>query len=88
MSLGSLGAELVDDGKKGLNAHIFDVNSPLHIDLAGSLPFPTGAAIKGNFSLSEAYFREINAGAWLSMFASPMPNDPQGNLVYAIDLNF
>lgn len=88
MTLGGIGADLVDDGKKGLNAHIFDVNSPLHLELMGSLPFPTGAAIKGSFSLPEPYFREINAGAWLSMFATPQPNDPQGNLVYAIDLNF
>lgn len=88
MSLGGLGADLVDDGKKGLSAHIFDVSSPLHLDLVGNLPFPTGATIKGNFSLPEPYFREINAGAWLSMFATPQPNDPQGNLVYAVDLNF
>lgn len=88
MNLGGIGAELVDDGKKGLNAKIFDVNSPLHVDLAGTLPFPTGASIKGTFSLPETYFREINAGAWLSMFASPMPNDAQGNLVFGIDLNF
>jgi len=88
MSLGGLGADFVDDGKKGLSAHIFDVSSPLHVDMVGTLPFPTGATIKGSFSLPEPYFREINAGAWLSMFASPMPNDPQGNLVYAVDLNF
>jgi general secretion pathway protein N len=88
MSLGGIGADLVDDGKKGLSAHIFDVGSPLHLDLVGNLPFPTGAIVKGSFSLPEPYFREINAGAWLSMFATPQPNDPQGNLVYAIDLSF
>lgn len=88
MSLGGIGADLTDDGKKGLNAHIFDVSSPLRMDLVGTLPFPTGATVKGNFSLPEAYFREINAGAWLSMFAVQQPNDPQGNLVYAVDLNF
>lgn len=88
MGLGSLGADLKDDGKKGLSAHIFDINSPLKIDLAGALPYPTGAAIKGTFALSEPYFREINAGAWLSMFAIPQSNDAQGNLVYSVDLNF
>ncbi|WP_189421044.1 type II secretion system protein N [Cellvibrio zantedeschiae] len=88
MNLGGIGAELTDDGKKGLNAHIFDVNSPLHVDLLGNLPYPTGAAIKGSFSLPEPYFREINAGAWVSMFATQQPNDAQGNLTYAVDLNF
>jgi general secretion pathway protein N len=88
MTLGSLGADLKDDGKNGLSANIMDVNSPMRVALAGNLPYPTGANIKGSFALPEAYFREINAGAWLSMFATPQANDPQGNLVYAVDLNF
>jgi general secretion pathway protein N len=88
MSLGGLGADLVDDGKKGLTAHIVDVNSPIHMDLVTSLPFPRGGSIKGNLSLPEAYFRELNANAWLSMFAVQQANDAQGNLVYLVDLNF
>jgi len=88
MTIGGLGADLVDDGKKGLSAHIIDVNSPLRLDLVGNLPFPTGGNIKGSFALPEAYFRELNAGAWLSMFAIPQPNDAQGNMVYQVDLNF
>lgn len=88
MTIGGLGADLVDDGKKGLSAHIIDVNSPLRLDLVGNLPFPTGGNIKGSFALPEATFRELNAGAWLSMFAVQQPNDAQGNLVYQVDLNF
>ncbi len=88
MTLGGIGADLTDDGKKGLNAHIFDVNSPMRLDLNGTLPFPTGATIKGTFSMPQPYFHEINAAAWLSMFATPQLNDAQGNLVYTVDLNF
>lgn len=88
MSLGGLGAELVDDGKNGLNAHIVDLSGPLHMDLNGSLPYPTGARLTGNLAMPESYFREINAGAWLSMFAVQQANDDQGNVVYAVDLNF
>ena len=88
MNLGGLGAELTDDGKKGLSARIFDVNSPLRLDLTGNLPYPTGAVLKGTFALPEPYFREINAGAWVSMFATPQPSDAQGNLVYSVDLKF
>lgn len=88
MNLGVIGADLSDDGKKGLNAHIVDVSSPLRVDLQGTLPFPTGATIKGTFAIPEPYFREINADAWLSMFASPEPNSPQGSLVYTVDLTF
>ena len=88
MSLGGVGADLVDDGKKGLTAHIMDVNSPVHLDLVATLPFPTGGSVKGGLSLPEPYFRELNASAWLSMFAVPQANDAQGNLVYLVDLNF
>lgn len=88
MNLGGLGADLVDDGKNGLNAHIVDISSPLRIDLNGSLPYPTGARVTGNLAMPEPYFREINAAAWLSMFAVPQANDAQGNIVYAVDLNF
>lgn len=88
MELGTIGADLSDDGKKGMNAHIVDVNSPLRMDLLGHLPYPTGAIVKGTFAMPEAYFREINANAWVSMFATPQSNDAQGNLVYAVDLNF
>ena len=88
MSLGGLGAELADDGKNGLNAHIVDISGPLHMDLNGSLPYPTGARVTGNLAMPELYFREINAAAWLSMFAVQQANDAQGNIVYAVDLNF
>lgn len=88
MNLGTLGADLVDDGKHGLEASLFDVNSPLKMAMKANLPYPTGAMIKGNIAMSENYFREINAGAWISMFAVPQANDDQGNLVYTVDLNF
>lgn len=88
MSLGGIGADLVDDGKNGLNAHIVDLSGLLRLDLNGNLPYPTGARITGNVAMPEAYFREINASAWLSMFAVQQANDAQGNVVYAVDLNF
>lgn len=88
MTLGGLGADLADDGKNGLNAHIVDISSPLRLDLNGSLPYPTGARITGSLAMPEPYYREINAAAWLSMFAVQQANDAQGNIVYALDLNF
>jgi general secretion pathway protein N len=88
MTLGGLGADLADDGKNGLTAHIVDISSPLRLDLKGNLPYPTGARITGNLAMPEPYFREINAAAWLSMFAVQQANDAQGNIVYAVDLSF
>jgi general secretion pathway protein N len=87
MTVGTLGADLVDDAKNGLSAHLVDVSSPLRLDLVAGLAYPSGTRIAGKVAMPEAYFREINAEAWLSMFAAPQPNDDQGNLVYAVDLN-
>ncbi len=88
MALGNLGADLADDTKKGLSAHIVDVQSPMQIDLNGSLPFPSGTKIKGSIKMPEPYAREINAAAWMSMFAAAQPADAEGNIVYAVDLNY
>ncbi len=88
MSIGGLAVELMDDGKNGVNAHIVDISSPLNMDLKGSLAYPTGARLTGSLAMPESYFREINAAAWLSMFAVQQANDAQGNIVYAVDLNF
>ena len=88
MSLGNVGADLVDDGKNGLSAHIMDAGGPVRLDLVTNLPYPSGGSVKGSVGLPEAYFRELNAEAWLSMFATRQADDAQGNLVYAVDQNF
>jgi general secretion pathway protein N len=88
MSLGTIGADVTDDSKNGLNAHLMDINGPLRMDLKANLPYPTGARVTGSLAMPEPYFREINAGAWLAMFAVQQANDAQGNIVYAVDLNF
>ena len=88
MSLGNVGADLVDDGNKGLSAHIMDAGGPVRLDLVTNLPYPTGGSVKGSVSLPEAYYRELNAEAWLSMFATRQADDGQGNLVFAVDQNF
>ena len=88
MSLGNVGGDLVDDGSNGLSAHIMDAGGPVHLDLVTNLPYPTGGSVKGGLSLPEPYFRELNAEAWLSMFAVRQADDGQGNLVFAVDLNF
>ena len=87
MALGNVGADLVDDGKNGLSAHIHDVGGPIHLDLVTNLPHPAGGSIKGGLSLPEGYFRELNAEAWLSLFATRQADDGQGNLVFAVDVN-
>lgn len=87
MSLGGFGADLTDDQKMGVNAHVFDVNSPVHLDLKVNLKAPAGGAVKGTLSMTEAFFKEANAAAWLSMFAAQLPTNAQGELVYSVDMN-
>jgi len=88
MAVGTLGADLKDDGKNGLTAQIVDIDSPLRVNIESRLPYPTGATVKGNFAMPENYFHDADAGAWLSMFAIQQANDAQGNLTYSVDLNF
>jgi len=87
MDVGGFGAELADDEKSGISAHIFDVNSPVHVDVTAVFSSPTGTSIKGMLSMSDAFAQQSNASAWLSMFATPTSPDPQGNLQYAVDMN-
>jgi len=87
MDLGGFGADLVDDKKSGISAHVFDVNSPVHVDVNAGFPAPTGTSVKGMLSMSEAFAQQSNAAGWLSMFATPTSPDAQGNLQYAVDVN-
>lgn len=86
MDMGGFGADLSDDGKFGIAAHVFDVNSPMHMDLNVAVLAPTGTFIKGKLSMSEAFALQSNASAWLSMFATPTTPDEQGNQQYAVDM--
>lgn len=88
MGLGNFGADLTNDGKMGLNAHIFDVNGPVHLDIIVALLSPTGGSVKGNMSMSEAFHRDANAGAWMAMFAVQQPANEEGKIPYTVDLNF
>ncbi|RYZ80126.1 MAG: type II secretion system protein N [Moraxellaceae bacterium] len=87
MELGGFGADLSDDDKKGLRAHIVDANSPVRVDVNAALLSPSGGSIKGSLTISEGFLHQTNSQAWLSMFAVPQPTDAQGNINYAVDLN-
>ena len=86
MTLGAFGAELVDDDKNGLSAHIFEVVSPAHVDLVLALTAPTGGFIRGGLKVPESFIKEANASAWLGMFAQAQPVDGEGNITYAVDV--
>ncbi len=86
MTLGAFGADLVDDDKNGLSAHIFDVMSAAHVDLVLALTAPSGGFLRGGMKVPESFVKEANAGAWLAMFAQAQPVDAEGNISYALDV--
>jgi len=88
MTLGVLGSELTDDGQKGMDIHLFDVSSPAHLDILGHLLYPSGVTVKGGVTMPEAFFRENNAAAWLSMFATQQSSSDPANVAYSVDLTF
>ncbi|RYY73573.1 MAG: type II secretion system protein N [Gammaproteobacteria bacterium] len=88
MPLGNVAADLIEDGKNGLSAHVADVGGPVHLDLVTIFAHPVGGSVRGSVSMPEPYFRELNAEAWLSLFATRQADDAQGNLVFAVDQSF
>ncbi|HWV14127.1 MAG TPA: type II secretion system protein N [Cellvibrio sp.] len=88
MDIGGFGADLADDGNAGVSVHVFDVNSPVHVDITALFLSPTGVSLKGKLSMSEAFAQQANATALLSMLATPTAPDEQGNLQYIVDMTF
>ena len=87
MTIGGLGANMADDENAGINAHIFDVNSPIHVDVNAVFAAQAGTSIKGNLSMSEEFVQQSNANAWISMIATPTSPDAEGKMQYAVDIN-
>lgn len=86
MTLGAFGADLVDDDKNGLSAHVFSVMSAANVDLVLALTAPSGGYLRGGMKIPESFVKEANASAWLAMFAQAQPVDAEGNISYALDV--
>jgi general secretion pathway protein N len=87
MMLGGFSADLIDNGKAGVSAHIIDVGSPVRTDVVLTLLAPSGGSVKGALVVNELFNREAKVSTWLSMFASEGIPDAQGNLQYTLDMN-
>lgn len=88
MDVGNYGAELNDNGQGGVNATIFNTEGPVQLQLEAAFAAAGGGTVKGNLSMNSAFEQEINAGAWISMFAKPDGADEQGNNRYIVDTAF
>lgn len=88
MALGSYAAQLADDDRGGIVADVFQLDGPADIALQVKLLAGGGGAVSGTFSMNRAFITEIQADAWLSMFAQTAGTDEQGNTRYQIDLQF
>jgi len=87
MELGSFGADLVDDGRNGIKATVFELEGPLDIDLVAELKAPAGGRVQGKFAAQRTFIASANAGALLGMFAQQEAEDPDGKIRYKVDVN-
>lgn len=88
MSLGSFAAELTDDTKGGISAKIFQLEGPIEVDMQVNLAAGGGGSAVGSFTLNRAFSAEVQADAWLSMFAQAEATDSAGNTRYRVDFAF
>lgn len=86
MELGSFAAEL-SEVPEGVSANIFNIEGPVQLQLQAVVALAGGGTVKGQFSISQAFAEEINANAWISMFAQPEGTDDAGNNRYRVDLS-
>lgn len=87
MDVGSFAAELSDDNNGGVNAKIFNLDGPVNLQLQAAIAAAGGGNVKGEVSMSQEFTEQINAGAWISMFAQADGTDEQGNNRYRVDTN-
>lgn len=87
MEIGSYGADLVDDGKNGIKATLFDLDGPVDIDLVAELKAPSGGRVQGKFVTTKSFLASANAGALLGMFAQHESEDAEGKVHYKVDVN-
>src|SRR5690606_17148596 len=88
MQLGSYAAQLSDDDQGGIVAQVFHLDGPTEVDLQVNLLAGGGGSAAGSFSINRAFATEIQADAWLSMFAQPEATTAEGSTRYRVDLQF
>lgn len=88
MPVGSFAAELQDDSKGGILAQVFHLDGPVQTDMQVNLFAGGGGSAKGQLVLSRDFVQEIQADAWIGMFAQLENTDAGGNNHYRVELEF
>lgn len=88
MRLGSYAAELKDDQQGGIEAQVFHLDGPTQVDMQVHLLAGGGGSAKGSLMMSREFTREVEADAWISMFAQLEQTDAEGNNHYRVELEF
>lgn len=88
MGLGSYAAELADDSQGGIAAKVFHLDGPTEVDLQVKLAAGGGGSVNGDLSLTRAFATEVQADAWISMFAQAGETDSEGKTRYRVELEF
>lgn len=88
MRLGSYAAELKDDQQGGIEAQVFHLDGPTQVDMLVHLMAGGGGSAKGKLVMSREFTQEVQADAWISMFAQLEQTDSEGNNHYQVELEF
>jgi general secretion pathway protein N len=88
MSLGSFAAELSDDRQGGIAAKVFHLDGPTEVDMQVGLKAGGGGSAVGTMSMTRAFSAEVQADAWISMFAQAEETDSAGKTRYRVELEF
>lgn len=88
MTLGSYAAELQDNGAGGIQAKTFHLDGPTEVALDVNLVAGGGGSARGTLSMTDAFRTEVQADAWISMFAQQEETDSEGKTRYRVELEF
>lgn len=88
MPLGSFAAQLTDDGQGGIAAQVFHLDGPTEVDLQVTLAAGGGGSARGTLAMTQAFTTEVQADAWISMFAQSEGTDAEGKNRYRVELEF
>ena len=88
IGIGSLGAELADNGSNGVKAKVFHLAGPMELDMQVELKAPAGGTVQGKLITSKTFLESVNAMEAIGVVAQEQETDDAGKTHYLVDMNF
>lgn len=87
MDLGNYAADLTDNGKNGVKAHVYQLGGPVDVNLQVELAAPSGGSVKGELAMAKGFIEASKATGLISMIAQEKETDESGKTHYQVDMN-